>query len=74
VQHAARRQQRKSISQAAQSHLDLMWQQPDAVEEGNAYNITVNGAIDSEGTARTIVRTINDSFYRGTGGSSQFAI
>jgi hypothetical protein len=37
-------------------------------------NITVNGAIDSEGTARTIVRTINDSFYRGTGGSSQFAI
>jgi uncharacterized membrane protein YgcG len=44
-------------------------------ERGNVVNnITVNGAIDSEGTARTIVKTINDSYYRGTGGSSQFAI
>ena len=33
-------------------------------------NLTVNGAIDSEGTARTIVNTLNDSFYRGTGGST----
>jgi hypothetical protein len=33
------------------------------------YNITVNGAIDSEGTARTIVNTLNDSFYRGTSGA-----
>jgi len=32
-------------------------------------NVTVNGAIDSEGTARTIVNTLNDSFYRGTGGA-----
>jgi hypothetical protein len=31
-------------------------------------NVTVNGAIDSEGTARTIVNTLNDSFFRGTGG------
>ena len=31
-------------------------------------NLTVNGAIDSEGTARTIVNTLNDSFFRGTGG------
>jgi hypothetical protein len=29
-------------------------------------NLTVNGAIDSEGTARTIVNALNDSFYRGT--------
>jgi hypothetical protein len=33
-------------------------------------NVTVNGAIDAEGTARTIVKTLNDSFYRGTGGAS----
>jgi len=33
-------------------------------------NLTVNGALDSEGTARTIVNTLNDSFYRGTGGAS----
>jgi len=32
-------------------------------------NLTVNGAMDSEGTARTIVNTLNDSFYRGTGGA-----
>jgi len=32
-------------------------------------NVTVNGAIDAEGTARTIINTLNDSFYRGTGGA-----
>ena len=32
-------------------------------------NITVNGAIDKEGTARTIVETLNNSYYRGTGGA-----
>ena len=37
-------------------------------------NLTVNGAIDSEGTARTIVETLNDSFYRGTGGSGNLAV
>jgi hypothetical protein len=37
--------------------------------------INVNGAIDPEGTARTIVDTLNNSYYRGTGGagSLQFA-
>lgn len=40
---------------------------------GNS-NITVNvsGAIDPEGTARTIVNTLNNSFYRGTGGADGF--
>jgi len=33
-------------------------------------NLTVNGAIDSEGTARTIVDTLNNSYYRGTGGAT----
>jgi len=37
-------------------------------------NVTVNGALDSEGTARTIVNTLNDSFYRGTGGANAFAL
>ena len=32
-------------------------------------NINVSGAIDSEGTARTIVDTLNDSFFRGTNGA-----
>lgn len=36
----------------------------------NDINITVNGAIDSEGTARTIINTLNDSYYRGTGGAN----
>lgn len=35
---------------------------------GPTVNVTVNGAIDAEGTARTIVNTLNDSYYRGTGG------
>jgi hypothetical protein len=33
------------------------------------FNITVNGAIDAEGTARTVVNTLNDSYYRGTLGA-----
>jgi hypothetical protein len=36
----------------------------------NQINITVNGAIDKEGTARTIVDTLNNSFYRGGGGGA----
>jgi len=36
---------------------------------GSTINLTVNGAIDAEGTARTIVNTLNDSYYRGTGGA-----
>jgi hypothetical protein len=36
-------------------------------------NLTVTGAFDKEGTARTIVETLNSSFYRGTGGATAFA-
>jgi hypothetical protein len=32
--------------------------------------VNVNGAIDPEGTARTIVDTLNNSYYRGTGGAN----
>jgi phage-related protein len=33
-------------------------------------NLTVTGAFDKEGTARTIIETLNDSYYRGTGGAT----
>jgi hypothetical protein len=35
--------------------------------------LTVNGAIDSESTARQIVQILNDSQARGTLGSAAFA-
>jgi hypothetical protein len=37
-------------------------------------NLTVTGAFDKEGTARTIVDTLNNSYYRGTGGASNLQI
>ena len=37
-------------------------------------NLTVTGAFDREGTARTIVETLNDSYYRGTGGAGSLQI
>ena len=33
-------------------------------------NLNVTGAIDPEGTARSIVNVLNNSFYRGTGGAN----
>ena len=44
----------------------------EAETSGATYNINVTGAFDTEGTARAIVATINDSFYRGTGGAGNF--
>jgi hypothetical protein len=41
---------------------------------GTTINLTVTGAFDREGTARTIVQTLNDSFYRGTGGAGSLQI
>lgn len=38
---------------------------------GTVINLNVSGAIDPEGTARTIINVLNDSFYRGTGGAGQ---
>ena len=43
-------------------------------DPGSIINLTVNGAIDSEGTARTIVNTLNDSYFRGTGGGNQLVL
>ena len=45
----------------------------ESATSGATYNINVTGAFDREGTAREIVNTINDSFYRGTGGGSNLA-
>jgi phage-related protein len=42
----------------------------EAASSGTTINLTVTGAFDKEGTARTIIETLNDSYYRGTGGSS----
>lgn len=38
---------------------------------GSTYNITVNGAIDAEGTARTIIDVLNRSNSRGTLGAGK---
>jgi hypothetical protein len=43
-------------------------------DRGTTINLTVTGAFDREGTARTIVDTLNDSFYRGTGGAGNLQI
>jgi hypothetical protein len=42
----------------------------EAAASGTTINLTVTGAFDREGTARTIVDTLNNSFYRGTGGAN----
>jgi phage-related protein len=42
----------------------------EAESMGTTINLTVTGAFDKEGTARTIVETLNNSYYRGTGGAT----
>jgi hypothetical protein len=46
----------------------------EAASMGTTINLSVTGAFDKEGTARTIVDTLNNSFYRGTGGASNLQI
>jgi hypothetical protein len=43
-------------------------------DSGTTINLTVTGAFDKEGTARTIIDTLNDSYYRGTGGATNLQI
>lgn len=45
---------------------------PNGGRGGSTINLTVNGAIDSESTARQIVTILNDSFARGTLGAAGF--
>ena len=42
----------------------------EAASMGTTINLTVTGAFEPEGTARTIIKELNDSHYRGTGGAS----
>jgi hypothetical protein len=46
----------------------------EAASMGTTINLTVTGAFDREGTARTIVDTLNNSFYRGTGGATNLQL
>jgi phage-related protein len=46
----------------------------EAESMGTTINLTVTGAFDKEGTARTIVDTLNNSYYRGTGGAGNLQI
>jgi hypothetical protein len=46
---------------------------PNGGGRGTTINLTVNGAIDAEGTARTIIDVLNRSQARGTLGSAAFA-
>ena len=45
------------------------FREAEAATSGTTINLTVTGAFDKEGTARTIVETLNSSYYRGTGGA-----
>jgi hypothetical protein len=62
----------KNLSPAAAAGVSASARQDAAMAArgGSGINITVNGAIDKEGTARTIVDTLNNSFYRGGGGGA----
>lgn len=46
----------------------------EAASSGTTINLNVTGALDKEGTARTIVDTLNNSYYRGTGGATNLQI
>jgi hypothetical protein len=46
------------------------FREAEAASMGTVINLTVTGAFDKEGTARTIIDTLNNSTYRGTGGAS----
>jgi hypothetical protein len=71
ISNKAAETERKSL----QAEMDLLLKQQAALQNQPQINITVNGAIDQEGTARTIVDTLNNSFYRGGGGgANSFAI
>jgi hypothetical protein len=48
---------------------DLSYRDSFRTSAMNTTNITVNGAIDSEGTARQIIALLNNSYYRGTQGA-----
>lgn len=71
----------KAAAAAAETIVGLRTQSPQAagltdaanaarLGQGTTINLTVVGAYDKEGTARTIVETLNNSSYRGGGGGA----
>jgi hypothetical protein len=59
---------------ALRAEMAVLTKQQEALAMQNPINITINGAIDKEGTARTIVDTLNNSYYRGGGGGANSLI
>jgi hypothetical protein len=59
---------------ALKAEMAVLTKQSEAIQRQNQINITVNGAIDPEGTARTIVDQLNNSYYRGTGGAGNLVM
>jgi phage-related protein len=51
-------------------YLPMLTQSAYTAPASNIISLTVNGAIDPEGTARTIIDVLNQSSYRGTLGSA----
>lgn len=50
------------------------FRETEAASMPTVINLTVTGAFEPEGTARTIVDTLNNSYYRGTGGATNLQI
>lgn len=46
----------------------------ESATSGMVINLTVTGAFEPEGTARTIIDTLNNSYYRGTGGATNLQL
>ena len=55
---------------ALKAEMAVLTKQSQALQKQNTVNITVNGAIDPERTARQIVEEMNNSTYRGGGGGA----
>jgi hypothetical protein len=55
---------------ALKAEMAVLTKQSEALQRQNTVNITVNGAIDPERTARQIVEEMNNSTYRGGGGGA----
>jgi hypothetical protein len=55
---------------ALKAEMAVLTKQSEALQKQSTVNITVNGAIDPERTARQIVEEMNNSTYRGGGGGA----
>ena len=60
----------KAELSALKAEMAVLTKQATALQNQPQVNITVNGAIDPERTARQIVEEMNNSYYRGGGGGA----